>query len=245
MRDGMTIVAPKLNMTNDPAVLATEFARHGHVRVRDVLAPEYAAYLAQLLRGREDWRQVISSDGGAKVVELDRPTQARLTPEQRRGLDEAIYAGARTGFQFRYEAIRVPDGMQERARSIDPLARFAEWMSRAEMRRFVRQITGAAGIDFADAQATAFSPGDLLTAHDDVVEGRNRHAAYVLGLNPTWRPEWGGVLLFHRDAGQVDGHAPAFNTLDVFRVGQMHSVSEVSRASPFRRYSITGWLRSR
>ena len=106
-------------------------------------------------------------------------------------------------------------------------------------------MTGADTIDFADAQATAFAPGDLLTGHDDVVDGRKRHAAYVFGLNPTWRAEWGGLLLFHRENGRVDGYTPSFNTLDIFRVGQMHSVSEVSRATPFRRYSVTGWLRSR
>jgi len=78
-----------------------------------------------------------------------------------------------------------------------------------------------------------------------VVDGRKRHAAYVFGLNPTWRPKWGGLLLFHREDGRVDGYTPSFNTLDIFRVGQMHSVSEVSRATPFRQYSVAGWLRSR
>lgn len=241
----MTIVAPKLNTTNDPAALARAYARTGHLRVRDLVSPDYAEQLSRSLREREDWRQVISSSGGARVVELDRATRAAMSAEQRAQLDEAIYAGARGGFQFRYEALRVPDGEAERARSDDPLARFAEWMSGGEMRAFLRVVTGEEAIDFADAQATAFAPGDLLTGHDDVVDGRKRHAAYVFGLNPTWRPEWGGLLLFHRDEERVEGYAPSFNTLDLFRVGQMHSVSEVTRATPFRRYSITGWLRSR
>jgi Rps23 Pro-64 3,4-dihydroxylase Tpa1-like proline 4-hydroxylase len=241
----MTIVAPQLNKTNDPAALAMIYARTGHVRVPCVTTSNYADQLLQNLRERSDWRQVISSSGGAKVVELDRATQAGLSNEQRRQLDEAIYAGARGGFQFRYEALRVPDAEEERARSGDSLARFAEWMSHGAMRDLLRQVTGEDAIDFADAQATAFAPGDLLTGHDDVVDGRKRHAAYVFGLNPTWRPEWGGLLLFHRESGRIEGHAPSFNTLDIFRVGQMHSVSEVSRATPFRRYSVTGWLRSR
>jgi Rps23 Pro-64 3,4-dihydroxylase Tpa1-like proline 4-hydroxylase len=241
----MTIVAPKLNTTNDPDELASIYARTGHVRVQCVTPPSYAEQLLQNLRERSDWRQVISSSGGAKVAELDRATQAGLSHEQRRQLDEAIYAGARGGFQFRYEALRVPDAEEERAQSDDPLARFAEWMSGGAIRDFLRVVTGEDAIDFADAQATAFAPGDLLTGHDDVVNGRKRHAAYVFGLNPTWRPEWGGLLLFHRENGRVDGYTPSFNTLDIFRVGQMHSVSEVSRATPFRRYSVTGWLRSR
>ncbi|MFD1789097.1 2OG-Fe(II) oxygenase family protein, partial [Sphingomonas floccifaciens] len=64
-------------------------------------------------------------------------------------------------------------------------------------------------------------------------------------LTPQWRPEWGGLLLFHDDREVAHGFVPGFNTLNLFRVPQRHSVSEVTRAAPHRRYSITGWLRSR
>jgi Rps23 Pro-64 3,4-dihydroxylase Tpa1-like proline 4-hydroxylase len=37
---------------------------------------------------------------------------------------------------------------------------------------------------------------------------------------------------------------PSMNMLTIFRVGQTHSVSEVTRAAAYRRYSITGWLRA-
>ena len=101
-------------------------------------------------------------------------------------------------------------------------------------------------VAFADAQATAYAPGDFLTGHDDAVGGKKRLAAYVFGLTPVWRVEWGGLLLFHGSDGDVDaGLAPRFNTLNVFAVPQTHSVSMVTRAAPSRRYSITGWLRAR
>ena len=70
------------------------------------------------------------------------------------------------------------------------------------------------------------------------------NAAYVFGLSPDWRTEWGGLLLFHRAGGEVEGLTPAFNTLNLFAVPQLHSVSQVTRAAPMRRYSIPGWLRS-
>jgi Rps23 Pro-64 3,4-dihydroxylase Tpa1-like proline 4-hydroxylase len=109
----------------------------------------------------------------------------------------------------------------------------------------VRRITGAEDINYADAQATAYSPGDFLTAHDDAVEGKNRRAAFVLSLTPVWRIEWGGLLLMHGE-GDAPARAwmPDMNLLTIFKVGQMHSVSEVTRVSPYRRYSITGWLRA-
>jgi Rps23 Pro-64 3,4-dihydroxylase Tpa1-like proline 4-hydroxylase len=68
----------------------------------------------------------------------------------------------------------------------------------------------------------------------------------VFGLTPQWRIEWGGLLLFHGADGQVErGFVPRFNSLALFAVPQLHSVSMVTRAAPYRRYSITGWLRSR
>ncbi|MBT0666850.1 2OG-Fe(II) oxygenase [Novosphingobium profundi] len=230
-----------LNPALDVTTLANDFAQGGHARIRDFLAADSAEALWTELRTRKDWKQVINS--GDKLFELDRETRSKMPPEQTAALDTAVYAGARGGFQFRYESLRVPDGAKERAQSRDPLAAFVRWMSSEAVLDVLRAITGEAGISFADAQATAYAPGDFLTGHDDVVAGKNRHAAYVLGLNPVWRPEWGGLLVLHddEDAGRIA--VPSFNTLDLIRVGHAHSVSEVTRAAPNRRYAITGWAR--
>jgi len=232
----------RLNPSLDPDLLRLTFEATRRVRISDFLAPDCAAALHAELRSRGDWRQVVNS--GAKVYDLDRAARERMSPEQAAALETAVYAGARSGFQHRYEAIRVPDDPGERRISRDLLAAFADFMSRAEALEFLRRATGLDEIRFADAQATAYGPGDFLTAHDDAVEGKGRLAAYVLGLTPSWRAEWGGLLLFHDDDGlSVDGVVPRFNTLNLFAVPQMHSVSLVSRAAPVRRYSLTGWLR--
>jgi Rps23 Pro-64 3,4-dihydroxylase Tpa1-like proline 4-hydroxylase len=233
-----------LNPALDATALAGRFARDGRLQIVDILTPASATMLHAMLRERTDWRQVMNS--GGRVMELDRATRAAMSEEQRAALDTAVYAAARAGFQYRYETIRVPDDEAARRTSDDPLAAFASWLSSGEPRAFLRMVTGADGIDFADAQATAYAPGDFLTGHDDAVAGRHRHAAYVLSLNPMWRTEWGGLLLFHAgDDGWAQAVEPRFNTLNLFRVPQMHSVSEVTRAAAYRRYSITGWLRER
>jgi SM-20-related protein len=111
---------------------------------------------------------------------------------------------------------------------------------------FLRVVTGKKGIDFADAQATAYGPGHFLTAHDDEVAGKQRHAAYVFNLTPVWRVDWGGLLLFHGADGHVSrGFTPSFNALNIFAVPQPHSVSMVAPFAANRRYSVTGWLRGR
>lgn len=230
-----------LNPDLDPARFREAFAQRGRVQIPLFLHDEAAAALHAELRGRGDWTQVVNS--GASVYDLDRRARARLAPAQAAALDEAVFAGARDGFQYRYETIRVPDDAAARAASDDPLAAFAALMSAGAARDFLRAVVGRADIEFADAQATAYSPGDFLTAHDDDVPGKRRVAAYVLGLTPRWRVEWGGLLLFHDRDGGIEGLAPRFNTLNLFAVPQLHSVSIVSRAAAFRRYSVTGWLR--
>lgn len=236
------MISLALDPRHDASLLAERYAREGRVTIDGLVDEASALELPTMLRARDDWRQVIITE--EKLVELDRPTRAKLKRKQRELLDEAVYAGARSGFQARYEALRVPDGAEDRAASDDPLARVAEWLSTGAMRDFLRTVTGEPGVTFADAQATAYSPGDFLTGHDDAVAGKNRAAAYVFGLTPKWRLEWGGLLLFHEASEtRASAIAPGFNQLNLFRVGQQHSVSEVTRAAAYRRYSITGWLR--
>ena len=230
-------INPELNVSS----LAERYRIDGRLQIADFLEGDTADRLHTLLRQRSDWLKVINS--GAKLIELSRKTSRLLSPDQVQSLDDAVYSNARNGFQYRYETIRVPDDVELRKVNDDPLTSFALWMSSDEVSSFFRRITDAP-IHFADAQATAYSPGDFLTGHDDEIADKHRHAAYVLGLNPIWRLEWGGLLLFH-EHHQALAIPPRFNCLNLFRVGQMHSVSEVTRAAAYRRYSITGWLRTR
>ena len=232
-----------LNPALDADCLADIYAAEGRVAIDDILTQDSAEWLHNHLRARADWLQVMNS--GDRLIELDRPTRAGLSSDQQTALDQAVYAGARYGFQYRYESLRVPDDAAERAQSDDTLAAFASWWSDGPVRDFLRHVTGERAIAFADAQGTAYSPGDFLTGHDDDFAGKNRLAAYVLGLTPQWRLEWGGLLLFH-DAQErtAETWMPGFNRLVLFRVPQRHSVSEVTHAAAYRRYSITGWLRA-
>ncbi len=227
---------------HDIAALAREYRERGRVRIHEFLVDPMP--LVQHLDMREDWRQILNA--GEKIYELDAAARAALGTQRTAALDAAVYAGATEGFQFRYESIRIPDDEAERVQRGDLLNRFASWLSGGLAREMLRAITGEESIDFADAQATRFSGGDFLTGHDDRVEGKYRHAAYVCGLTPLWRIEWGGLLLFHNQAGgEFTGRSPGFNVLDIFAVPVLHSVSLVSPAAGAKRVSVTGWLRSR
>src|SRR4030095_15817893 len=81
---------------------------------------------------------------------------------------------------------------------------------------FGRVITGEAGVNRVDAAATWYRPGDFLTLHNDAIG--LRRAAYTLGFTRGWRPDWGGQLLFHDQAGEITrGLMPRFNVLTLFK----------------------------
>lgn len=221
--------------------LAPSFGTDGRLRIPEFLSPASAASLYDALRTSDAWREVINS--GAKVFELDRATRAGFPQDQRAALDGAVKAQAATGFQFRYETIRVrDDGTPCPVPALDD---FATWLNTPASLGWFRAATGLPAIDLVDAQATSYGAGHFLTEHDDNVAGKNRVAAYVLSLAPEWRPEWGGTLCFPDDSGRIEGLLPAFNTLMLFRVPQRHFVSEVASYAPTARISITGWLRTR
>ena len=199
-----------------------------------------ALRLHSYLDGHDAWRQLINTPD--ELLEIDRKTRAKMGAKRRAALDRTVCAGARTGFQYRYEGLRVPDDPCGQDAN-DPLSEFARLMASPTMLTALRRITGQDEIAFADGHATAYGPGDFLTGHDDDVPGKHRLAAYVFGLTRIWRPEWGGILLFHEPEGAiVSGHVPCFNTLDLFSVPQRHSVSMVTESAPVRRFAVTGWL---
>jgi hypothetical protein len=233
----------RLNPDLDIGALAAAYASERRVRIRDLLAPDGLVDFYYHLAEREDWWHLINTPDG--VVELDREARAGMADEDRAALEAKVNAGAREGFQYRYEGLRVPSDGSGRQADGEPLAAFSRLMASREMLDLLRQITGFDGLAFTDGHATAYGAGDFLTGHDDDVAGKNRIAAYVFGMTPRWRAEWGGLLLFHgADEASVVGHVPRFNTLDLFAVPQQHSVSMVTPAAPVRRYAVTGWLRA-
>jgi SM-20-related protein len=232
-----------LSQAIDIAGAAAAFRSIGRVEIRDFLGPGQAEVLRAHLRERADWTLVLNAGDG--VYEISRSGFDQLTDDQRAELDRKVIDAGRHGFQYRYESIRVPDDDASRQQGGTVLDQFVQFMSSSEVLRLFSKITGKNDYDFADGQATAYSSDHFLTSHDDDVAGKGRHAAYVLGLTPVWRAEWGGLLMFHGGDGNIEeAFVPAMGALRLFSVPTLHSVSYVTPFAPEPRLSVTGWLRS-
>ncbi len=233
----------RINQAHDPNELALAFEANRRIHIPEFLEPEGAEVLLTFLMTAETWRLVVNS--GDKLFELNRETQAGLTPDQQRQFDELVYANARKGFQYRYETLRVPDAEAERRSHGTVLDDFALFLSEEPTLSFFRTLLGEPALTFADAQATAYGPGHFLTAHDDAVSGKNRKAAFVMNLTGDWSADWGGLLVFQNAASPIsEAFIPTFNSINLFAVPQLHSVTMISPFASRLRYSVTGWLRT-
>lgn len=237
-KDDTFAINPALDITE----LRERFDRGGRVQIDNFLAEDGARRLRDELRQTSRWRHVIN--GSERVFEIAASELDELDPMVRARLHRAACDAAARGFQFRYDTIRVSDIPVERRRSRHLSDAFASFMSTPQTLSFLARLTGSEGVQFVDAQATRYRPGDFLTRHDDAVEGKHRAQAYVFSLVEEWRPEWGGLLLFvDEDDRVLDAFVPRFNTLSLFAVGQAHCVTAVADYAPHARLAITGWLR--
>lgn len=232
-----------LNSGLDQQAIAATLGASRRVQIPGFLDPAGADALLRHLNESTDWQHVLNA--GDKVYEIDCDELAAMGETQRAVLDRKADEEAADGFQFRFDTIRVPDDRLERVASNRPLDDFALFLNSPAMLGWFRSVTRRDAIDFSDCQATRYRNRAYLTRHDDVVEEKRRHYAYVLGLTRDWTAEWGGLLIFPDDkAMSIEAMVPQFNTMTLFEVGQPHYVSQVASFAPRPRISVTGWLRS-
>lgn len=235
-----------LRPRHDAAALAEAFvAGGGRLQIVDFLRHDTALALFRALTGSEAWRLAVNR--GEQVTDYPLAEVAAWPAERQSALDREVVEAGRHAFQFRYETIRLPEygpGWEEGAPPL--LQAFVDFLCSDEAIALLRDVTGLGDIAFADGHASRYRPGHFLTVHDDSNVDMGRRAAYVLNLTPQWRPDWGGALLFYDERGNVArGFTPSFNTLNLFRVPQPHSVAWVTPLAGAPRYAVTGWLRAR
>jgi Rps23 Pro-64 3,4-dihydroxylase Tpa1-like proline 4-hydroxylase len=227
----------------DSGLRRQELAVTGWTQLEGFLPAGLADALHATLLQSVDWRFVLNHQGRHHDVH---PLQvAAIDASAREAIATGIAAGAQRGFQYAYDNYPVGDIAASGGALPPLLAGIHDLITGGRLAAFMRDLTGDARIVSADLQATRYRAGHFLTTHDDKLEGKHRLYAYVLSLTRDWRPEFGGLLLFHAENGGVEhGLVPGFNVLNVFRVPRPHSVSQVATFAPGFRYSLTGWLKA-
>lgn len=222
------------------AAIKERLMRTERAQVENFLSPNAAKVLYE--HSVEAQFNVVTrkSDG-----HIDMPLQwlNMLTPDQKSDFAQAVQNAATNDFQYLYDNYPILDAVAD-GHADDFWQSVVAFLNGDAFLGLARQLTGEDRIAMADAQLTRFRRGHFLTEHSDEAAGKNRYYAYVLNLTPAWRIDWGGLLAFHGEDGNVsEAFTPRFNTLNLLKVPTPHSVTQVALSAGGHRISITGWLR--
>jgi len=233
-----------LNADLDVEALAAGYAEDKRIRVDGIFEPAVAERIRAACLEQVPFDLITYVD--ERPVEISDAEFRRLPRQQVDDMQRQIMASAARGVGYAYGGYRPG---RELGPDANPELRFVndvfDFLNGPEMLDFVSRITGKNDLVSADAQYTRYLPGQYLTRHLDNVEREKRRLAYVIGFSRDWHPDWGGLLqFFSADGTPRDAWQPKINTMSLFDVSHVHSVTYVAPFAPEPRLSLTGWFRA-
>ena len=218
-----------------------DLAKHTRLQIPDFLQLDAAERLRSCLQNEVPWTLAERSDGLSKTIAA--ADYAAMNSQARAEQLQKAYEKARTQFQFVYESYMMVKAAMEGRDPTLILHAILEFLNSEEFIAFARWLVNDPKISHVSAQATRYRPGHFLTRHQDKDQHEDRAYAYVINLTKNWHADWGGLLQFENDAGDVtQTFTPHWNSLSLFKVPQSHIVSLVSPFAIEDRLAITGWL---
>lgn len=230
-------MAIKINNITNETKLKDEFTESGIVRIFNFLEQTSLDELKKSLETKVNFDNAFYLNGQNRQAS---DTEIKALPATtQKQMFQDIHKLASTGAGFLYGRHKIGQS------SLTELYELLEQLNSESTLEIIKKITNIADLNYADGQATRYRRGDFLTRHIDNIPGETRRIAYVLGFTEDWHPDWGGLLqFFEKDGTPMRSWSPACNSLTLFDVDKVHSVTSVAQFAAKNRYSITGWFRA-
>ena len=234
-----------LNPDLDTSELAERFREDGRIRIENILDESIAERVRSACRSDVPFEFVSHIDG--KNVAIPSQEMANFDDAQMQEFRTKLMDAASRGIGFFYcgymMARKLDDASNDNLKFLHSVF---EYLNGEEMLSFISSITGRDDLKSADAQFTRYTPGQFLTRHRDDVTNEERRLGYVLAFSKNWHPDWGGLLQFFEDDGTPrDAWAPMFNSMSLFDIRHVHSVTFIAPFAAEPRLSLTGWFRAK
>ena len=218
-----------------------DLAKNTRVQIPDFLQLSAAERLRTCLQHEVPWALAERSDGVSKVIVA--ADYVAMDEQARTEHLKRAYESAKSQFQFVYESYMMVKAVKD---GRDPgllLHVILDFLNSVDFLSFASWLVKDSRITSTTAQATRYRTGHFLTRHEDKDEHQDRAYAYVINLTKNWRADWGGLLQFENEKGDVtQTFVPHWNSISIFKVPQSHIVSLVSPFASEDRLAITGWL---
>ncbi len=214
-----------------------------HIIVTDFFSPDAAEKIYDCLKTEVQW-QMAYREGNKDVVVLQKELKS-WTAQKINAFHTALTKQAQTEYQFFYNRYPMIDAHIE---GLDPglfLHQVTDFLNGEDFMEFAHHITGDLAIRKCEPQATLYSPGNFLKAHDDFASPElDRRYALVFNMTKDWVSDWGGLLQLVDDKGIKETVMPIFNSVSILKLPQLHQVSYVAPYATKPRFAITSWLRA-
>lgn len=243
VKESLSAMGPlSTNPRLDIAALAERYQARKRIQIPNFLSDESAQQARAALEALP-WGMVYND--GPRAVQIHAHELAQLSERDAVPIMAGIRERARSEYQYLYGFYPILTAYFSPQVTRHPIFSLFELMNSETVVAAIRKITGLTQIRWADAQATWYKPGHFLKAHTDDEAATGRVAAYVMNLSPVWERDWGGFLQFFDENDNIEAaFKPSFNTLNLFTIPQLHSVSMVSTYVTAKRLAMTGWFRS-
>jgi Rps23 Pro-64 3,4-dihydroxylase Tpa1-like proline 4-hydroxylase len=228
-----------INSDLDLEAIAKRYGVDQRVRIDNFLTASAANDVLNSLAQEVAFDRIFFYQGRYHVFSDEQLEQ--LPPADRTALEQGLLDLAAQGIGFDYRALRMDEAHRPQAPQVLQDL-FDEINSAAQLER-IHRLSGVPVVT-VDGQFTRYSAGSFLTRHSDRIVEERRRIAYVLNLTPHWHPDWGGLLqFFQQDGVPRDAWEPRFNSLSLFDVSHIHSVTYVTPFAAGERFALTGWYR--
>ncbi|HET9145100.1 MAG TPA: 2OG-Fe(II) oxygenase family protein [Sphingomicrobium sp.] len=235
-------MAIELNPSLDLTKLASDYGQTRRMQIRNFLTDRSAHAVLEDLH-ELPWG--LAYNDGPTVHQVSPDRVAAMTDREGSQIMAGIQARARTQYQFLYAFFPTLAAYISPTSPRFRIFEFFEFINSEPVLQFIRRLTGLDEIRWADAQATWYRPGHFLKGHTDEDPSTGRVAAYIMNFSKDWERDWGGFLQFFDSNDNIEqAFKPSFNTLNIFTIPQLHSVSMVSTYVQAERLAVTGWFRN-
>jgi len=211
-----------------------ELITNGIVRIPDFLTATFASELKTNVQGLSFNKAVVLN---GKPVELTKDILKGFTKDDYQSMNNQIALSASQGVGFIYGRCNINED------SPSVFGRLLESLNSHSFINFL-ESTSNEKIKSLDCQATEYRHGDFLTRHNDISVIEKRIYAYAISLSEYWHSDWGGALHFLDKNGSITNSLlPEYNSITIFNVEKIHSVSYITPFAQRPRYSLTGWFK--
>jgi len=214
-----------------------------HILVRNIFKQDFAEKIFDCLKADVQWQ--MSYREGDKDVVVHQAELKTWSDQKIAVFHAALTNQAREGYQFFYNRYPMIDSHID---GQDPglfLHQVTEFLNGEDFIKFAHYITGDLDIRKSEPQATLYSPGNFLKAHDDFSSPElDRRYAMVFNFTKDWESHWGGLLQILGEEGIKETVMPTFNSVSILKLPQVHQVSYVAPFAMKPRFAITSWLRA-